>query len=123
MSADQFKEKTEELVAVLTRVSARVSGTSNAVEYNRYLTKTLEKAQTFDVKNKAAYKDYGLEAIEKQNKPQKKSGGEENKRRKTDTENDDDEDKAKSTKKAKKPDAGGGDKPKKAKKPAGSDEL
>lgn len=122
MSADQFKEKTDEIVAVMNRLPTKVAGTSNAVEYNRFLTKTLEKAQTFDVKNKAAYKDYGLEAIEKQNKPQKKSGGEENKKRKTDTENDD-EDKAKSAKKAKKPDAGGRDKPKKAKKPAGSDEL
>lgn len=117
MSVDQFKEKSEELTALLTRVSSKVAGTSNAVEYNRFLTKTLEKAQTFDAKNKTAYKDYGLEAIEKQNKTQKKSGESEEKAKKRKTDAGSDEEK---NKKAKKPDAG--EKAKK-KKPVSADEF
>ena len=57
MSNKDFQVATKELAALVKKLSQEVPESSNAAEYSKFLTKTLEKARTFD-KASPAYVDY-----------------------------------------------------------------
>ena len=57
MSNKDFQVATKELAILVKKLSQEVPESSNAAEYGKFLTKTVEKARTFD-KSSPTYVNY-----------------------------------------------------------------